>query len=109
MRKGRTDKNGRRMEARERQQSILYHALLLSQRHGYQNVTRSMIADAMGCSPSLVNSHYGTIPQFRRAIMSAAIAMDDLRVLAQGLAAGDAKARSAPQEMRERAAALIAR
>ena len=75
---------------------LLDHALTLSIEHGYSKVTRHMIAERAGCSPALIPQLFGTMPQLRRAIMSAAVARRELRVIAQGLVAGDSKAQRAP-------------
>ena len=79
---------------RDRADELLNHAIAIAHRDGYQNVTREALASAASCSPSLVSAYFGTMLKLRRAIMSAAIARNDLKIIAQGLAAGDAKARA---------------
>lgn len=107
MRKGRTDSLGRRLAPRERRKELLQAALCLAHAVGYQNVTREKLAEAAGCSPSLISASLGTIVQMRRAIMSAAVDARDLRVIAQGLVVGEAKAKSAPAELKAAAAASV--
>jgi AcrR family transcriptional regulator len=75
---------------------ILDLALHLAAEHGYDRITREMIAAQVECSPALISKLFGTMPQLRRAIMSAAVARRELRVIAQGLVAGDSKAQRAP-------------
>ncbi len=91
----------KRMHPADRKAEILTAALAAARTDGYRSVSRESIALHAGCSPSLVSSYYGTMKKLRRAIMSAAIARHDLAVLAQGLAAGDSKARAAPDELKE--------
>lgn len=79
---------------RDRADELLNHAIALAHCHGYQNVTRDALATAAACSPALISAYFGTMTKLRRAIMSAAIARNDLKIIAQGLAVGDAKARA---------------
>lgn len=93
----------RRLLPADRRAEIITAALDAARADGYRHISREAIAARAGCSPALVSSYYGTMTQLRRAVISAAIARRDLAVLAQGLAAGDSKARSAPQELKEAA------
>ncbi len=93
----------RRLHPADRKAEILTAALEAARTAGYRSVSREAIAQQARCSPALVSSYYGTMKRLRRAIMSAAIARGDLSVLAQGLAAGDAKARSAPDGLKQAA------
>ena len=97
----------RRMHPDARKAEILAAALDTARAVGYRHVSREAIAALAGCSPGLVSSYFGTMPALRRAIMSAAIARRDLTVLAQGLAAGDSKAKAAPEELRRAAAETL--
>lgn len=83
---------------------ILDAALILAREGDYRRVTRQQIADEADIPPSLISHYYPTMPQLRRAIMSAAVDREDLAVLIQGLVAGDAKAKAAPIELKRRAA-----
>ena len=88
-----------------RKAEILRVALALASKTGYMQITRQAVADRAACSPALVSEYFATMPQLRRAVMSAAIAERELTVLAQGLAARDSKARSAPEALRREAVA----
>ena len=81
-------------------EAIMLHALNLAVEVGYQNVTRDRLAFLAGTSPALISKYFGTMVQLKRAIMLAAVAKGNLTVLAQGLAAGDAKARAADAKMK---------
>jgi AcrR family transcriptional regulator len=91
----------------DRRQVILSAALRLAADVGYLRVTRDAVALAAGCSPALVSHWLGTMPQMHRAIMGEAIRTRNLRVIAQGLAHGDRRARNAPLLLREAAAASL--
>ena len=86
---------------------ILDAAIALSEKIGYQRITRDGIAVEVGCAQGSVNLHYGTLNQLQRAVVSAAIARKNLNILAQALAAGHPKAQNAPQELRIAAANSI--
>lgn len=70
---------------------------------GFFNIARGAIAEAAGVSPALVNKHLGTLPKLKRAIMREAIRRESVALIAQGLAGGDAHAKKAPPELKERA------
>jgi AcrR family transcriptional regulator len=88
----------------DRKAEILTAALHAARCEGYRSFSRETVANVAACSPALVSHYFSTMKRLRRAVMSAAIARRDLVVLAQGLAAGDAKARSAPDELKAEAA-----
>ena len=87
----------------DRKAEILTAALHEARAVGYRAVTRDAVAVRAGCSPALISAHFGTMLQFHRAVMSAAIARSDLPVIAQGLAAGDPKAQRAPEAVKRAA------
>jgi hypothetical protein len=91
-----------------REDQILGSALKLSEELGYNRISRAMIANDAGVSESLVSNYLGTMTDLRRTVIRHAILRENLVILAQGLAAGDVHAKKAPQELKERAASLIA-
>lgn len=91
----------------ESQRKIIAAGLTLASAKGYQNVTRADLAAATGLAPATISWHYHTMAQFKRALMRAAVEQRSLRVIAQGLAASDAYAKRAPQELRDAAAKSI--
>ena len=93
----------KRMQPTARKAEILSAALTVAGEVGYRHVSRDAIAARADCSPGLVSAYFGTMPALRRAVMSAAIARRDLTVLAQGLAAGDSKAKAAPEALKRAA------
>src|ERR1035437_4857716 len=82
---------------------ILDTALRLARQEGYLNVTREALSQVAQCSPALISNLFGTMPQLRRAVMSAALAQRELTVIAQGLEAGDSKAKRAPASIQREA------
>lgn len=80
----------------DRKAELLNAAVHVARRDGYHSITREAVAEHAACSPGLVNKYFGTMLKLRRAVMSAAIARNDLVLIAQGLAAGDHKAQAAP-------------
>lgn len=93
----------------ERADELLAAALQLSETIGYQKLSRRQIGDAVGVCEALVTHRLGTMPNVRRAIMRAAIATSNVRVIAQGLAADDPHARKAPDALKQQAAAWMVR
>jgi len=76
----------------DRKREILGHALIVARIAGYQHINRKEIADAAGCTTTLVSHYFGTILNMRRAIMGEAIRVGDLDVIAQGMLARDPRA-----------------
>jgi len=89
-----------------RKDSILAAAVQASEECGYMKVTSQQIADLAGVSPSLVWKYFGTMNGLRRAIMRRAVTEQNIKVIAQGLDAGDNQARRAPEEIIEKAQSL---
>ncbi len=94
-----------RLKATDRKEEILAAAVKLArQPGGYSRVTLVDIAKEAGCVHGLVLHYFGTATQMRRAVMSRAILIRDSAILAQGLAIGDAKARTADPALKREAA-----
>lgn len=70
---------------------------------GWGQLTRDAVARNAACSDALVSSYFGTMVNFRRAVMRHAIKGENLAVIAQGLAAGDKTARKAPEPLKAKA------
>jgi len=79
---------------------ILKCALTLAREVGYQNVRRDPLAKLAGTSTGTISRYFGTMVQLKRSIMGAAIDNKDLVVIAQGLAAGDSRAKAAPLQLK---------
>lgn len=96
-----------RMKPDERRAQILDCALKIARDVGYRQVDRGHVSRELGISRGTINTHFGTLEQFRRAIMRAAIAREDAAIIAQGLAARDRHAQKAPEALRQAAIATL--
>ena len=92
-----------RLKPEARKEDILAAALPLAAEHGYRNITRNQIAEAAKVSGPTLNYHFGTMAQLQRDLMRHAIARENLRVIAQGISAGDSQAAKVDSELRSRA------
>lgn len=100
-----------KLEARARAAQILTVALQLAERFGYTKVTREQVAARIGVAPSLIPHYMGSVAEMRRKIMREAIRVENLPVIAQGLALRDSTACRAladRSDLRQRAAAHLA-
>lgn len=97
----------KKFDPTDREQQILTEALRQARAHGYQNIQRAAIADALGIAHSLVNRYFGTMSTLRRDVMRAAVRTECLAVIAQGIALRDRHALKAPPALRERAIASL--
>lgn len=99
----------KRLHPDDRKQQILDAALKVSARPGgYAKLTREAVAKEAACAEGLPSKYFGTMVNFKRAIMWAAIASKNLAVVAQGLAAGDKCAQKAPPELKAAAVNTLA-
>jgi len=96
-----------KLKPADRKKQILDGALNVASLVGYQNVTRDAVATAAGVSTGLINLHFSTMAQLKRDIMRAAVKREVLSVIAQGLAAHDAHARKASEDLKRRALASL--
>lgn len=86
---------------------ILDTAIAHAKTDGYQNIRREKIATALGVSCGLVNFHFSTMLQLRRAVMRAAIDQRIPEIVAQGMAAKDPHASKAPDDLKDLARASL--
>jgi len=80
----------RRLKPDARKEDILGAALPLAERDGYTKLTREQIGEAAGVSGPVLNYYWGTMAQFRRALMRYAVQVECLPVIAQGVISGEA-------------------
>lgn len=96
-----------KLDAKTREAQILAASLKLAESIGYSRVTLQQIADAAGVAKSLPLVYFGTMAGWKRKVMREAVRTSNLRVIAQGLAAGDPHAKKASPELRTQAAATL--
>jgi AcrR family transcriptional regulator len=99
----------KRLNPDDRKAQILDAAIKVAGRPGgWSKLTRDAVAREAGCAEGLPSKYFGTMVNFKRAIMRAAITSEELGVIAQGLAAGDKCAKKAPPALKARALETLA-
>ena len=99
----------KRLQPDDRKQQILDAAIKVAGRPGgWGKLTRDAVAREVQCAEGLVSKYFGTMVSFRRSIMRAAIVAENLHIIAQGLAAGDASAKKADPDLKTRALQTLA-
>lgn len=99
----------KRLQPDDRKEQILSAAIKVAGRPGgWGKLTRDAVAREAQCAEGLVSKYFGTMITFRRSIMRAAIAAENLAVVAQGLAAGDTYAKKADPDLKARALQTLA-
>lgn len=96
-----------RLKPADRKSQILDAALRLAASEGLNQFGRDQVAALAECSVGLINLHFSTMCKLRRAVMGAAIATENLNVIAQGLIMRDPRACKAPEPLRRKAAASL--
>lgn len=92
----------------QRRTEILRESLKLAERVGYNRVTRVAIAEKLGyASSSLVANHMGSAADLKRDIMREALRMENLKIIAQGLALRDRVLKDISDDLRTRALATL--
>ena len=95
-----------RKNAEDRKRELIAAGMALAEEHGFDRVTRDMVAKATGVSVGLVSWYWNAI-EYQTALMDEAVATGGLLIVAQGLAAKHPAALAAPFEMRAAAANLL--
>lgn len=99
----------KRLHPDDRKNQILTAAITIARKPGgWSRLTRSAVAIEAGCTDGLVSLYLGTMVNARRTIMRAAIANEELSIIAQGLATGDKCAHKADPLLKARALATLA-
>ena len=93
----------RRLNPDDRKNEILQAALNVAEAVGCKQLTRIQVARKARCAESLVSSYFGTMTQFKRAIMRAAIKTERLKIIAYGIVEKDKHALKASPDLRQRA------
>lgn len=87
-----------------RRESILNAALVVARRPGgWSTLTRESVAIEARCTDGLVSRYFGTMTDFRRTIIRAAIAKKELKIIGQALACEYSHAYKADPELRKAA------
>ena len=99
----------KRLQPDDRKDQILKAAIKVAARPGgWGRLTRDAVAKEAGCAEGLPSKYFGTMVNFKRAIMRSAIHDWNLSVIAQGLAAGDKVAMKAEEALKRKALDTLA-
>lgn len=99
----------KRLQPDARKDQILQAAIKVAARPGgWGKLTRDAVAKEADCAEGLPSKYFGTMLNFKRAIMRAAIQDRNLSVIAQGLAAGDKAALKAEDALKREALDTLA-
>lgn len=98
-----------RMTPTDRKAAILSAAMVAAGKLGFGNIRQKDIADAAECGHGTVTLYWRTMGQMRRAIMREAIKTHNVKIVAQGLGINDPDAKKAPPELKQKAAAFLAK
>lgn len=90
-----------------RKAAILDAAVRVAERKHYALMTRQDIAAEAGVTGPLVQHYFGTMEQLRRAVMRKAVRDRVLRVIAQGLIAGNPHAMQASPALKSAARGVL--
>jgi len=86
----------------QRKKQILETAIRIAEEKGYQNITRQEIAQSIGIAPSYVNFYFNTARVMRDAVLTEAIRIENLRIVAQASLTKDTSWEISP-ELRKKA------
>lgn len=87
----------------DRSEHVFKCAVKLMERHGYDRVSRELIAESAACSPALVNVYFGTMSKLRSEVLRHAVRESNLTLLAQGIVSRHRVALAAPAALKARA------
>lgn len=93
------------MMTKERILDVAYSMALSD---GFSCLKRDDIAAKAGVALGTVNHHWQSVALLRHAVMERAVENEDLKLIAEGIAAGEAAAQAAPQELRLKALTSLA-
>ncbi len=82
---------------------ILETAYSMADNNGFISLTRDGVAVAAGVAQGTVNHHFKTIAELRDEVMRLAVQRTNLAIIGNGLAMGDAVAKTAPDDIKREA------
>ncbi len=96
-----------RLKTTERKEQILTASLKVAERIGYDNMTRQQVARAANCAPALVSKYFGTMKNFKRSVMRAAIKREVLQIILDGIFQKEPQALKISKSLKTKAIALL--
>lgn len=91
------------MTPTDRKASILDAAVIAAEKVGFTSVRQADIAKQADCAYGLITTYFKTMTQMRRAIMRAAVARGNLKLIAQGIANNHPAVSNLHPELRNKA------
>lgn len=79
----------------------------LAQEQGFDALTRDAIAEHCNCAIGTINYHFHTMAKLRNAVMRKAVEMENLEIMACGIAQRNKVVLAAPVELKKKAAELL--
>lgn len=79
----------KRMNPDKRRGIILAHAVRLAEEIGFPQITRDKAAAKAGCSSALIGQYFNSMAEFKKEVMRAAVKLDSLEVVMQGMVMHD--------------------
>ena len=95
------------MKHEERREQLLQAALMAAAQMGYKGITRDEVAHRAEVSPGLVQFHFNSIEELRKATLEKAIENEDLKVFSQAFGALDETALGAPKALVDKAITFL--
>lgn len=96
-----------RLKTLQARDKMLKSAYEFAKEHGYANLTRLAISEHMGVGATNVNYYFTSMNNLKRRVMELAVRDSDLAIIACGLQENCEIAKSAPIELKRKAAELI--
>jgi len=87
---------------------ILDVAYSMALSDGFSCLKRDDIAAKAGVALGTINHHFQTVAALRNEVMKRAVEAEDLKLIAEGIAAGEPAAQAASQELRLKALTSLA-
>lgn len=91
----------KRVAPQLRKENILSCAIKLAEKVGYTKITATAVAEDAGITHQTVMHYFSTMNQLKTEVMRRAVKENNLRIIAQGLVAGDKHAKKAEQHVKE--------
>lgn len=99
--------SGAKIKRDAKQRQILDAAIDMALVHGYQMITKRGIALRANVTESLVAYYWGEVENLKRKVLETAVERGIIKIIAQGLCAGDDIAVKAPLEQRKLAGEMV--
>jgi hypothetical protein len=93
----------KRVDPELRKDHILNAAIRVAEKVPFNRMSRAQVAEEAGVADALVSKHFGTMEQLRGDVVRRAIKQENLKIIAQAIAAGHRHAKKVDGELKARA------